>query len=99
MRLLTTALAAAALAASAVAAVAAPLHVDDSQFLAANRCLGLMTSHALATPDAAAMPQFVRDQAWGRVSFVYDKADQVREDAMHAAERNDTDLRTRLTSE
>jgi hypothetical protein len=99
MRLVSAALIAASLAASAVSAVAAPARIDDTQFLVANRCLGLMTSHALGTPDAAAMRRFVEDQSWGRVSFVYDRADQMRDDARRAAERNDTDLRTRLTAE
>jgi hypothetical protein len=99
MRLVTAALAAATLAATAASAVAAPARIGDSQFLAANRCLGLMTSHALGTPDATAMRQFVKDQSWGRVDFVYDQADQARDAARQAADRSDADLRTRLTAE
>ena len=99
MRLVPAALAAAALAASAVSAVAAPARIDDSQFLTANRCLGLMTSHALGTPDAAAMQQFVKVQSWGRVGFIYDQADQARDDARQAADHGGTDQRTQLTAE
>jgi hypothetical protein len=99
MRLATAVMAAAALAATAASAVAAPARIGDSQFLAANRCLGLMTSHALGTPDAAAMRQFVKDQSWGRVGLIYDQADQARDDARRAADRGDTDARVRLTAE
>jgi len=99
MRLVTAALAVAALSASAVAAVAAPVHVDDAQVLAANRCLGLMSSHTLGTPEAAALRQFIKDQSWGRVSFVYDQADALRDAAVRQAGRSDPDLRARLTAE
>ena len=99
MRIASAVLAAATLALSAAAANAAPVHVDDTQFLAANRCLGLMTSHTLGSPDATALRQFIHDQSWGRVAFVYDKADELRDTAMHTADRADTDLRARLTAE
>ena len=80
MRFVTAALAAASLAASAVAAVAAPVQLSDAQFLAANRCLGILTSHKLGTPDAAAMRRLLDGQP-GRASYIYDKADDMRRSA------------------
>jgi hypothetical protein len=100
MRFVTAALTAAALAVSAGSAMAAPAHLNDSQFLAANRCLGLATSRSLAAPqDAAALRKLVHDQSFGRVGFVYDRGDELRDDAMHDADRAGGDLRVRLTAE
>jgi hypothetical protein len=99
MRLVSAALIAASLAASAVAAVAAPAHVDDTRFLAANRCLGLMTSRTLATPEAEGLRQFIKSQSWGRADFVYYRADQLRDDARDDADRAGADQRSRLTAE
>jgi hypothetical protein len=96
----TTTVAALIAAASAAAWVAVPAladqpsHLSDSQFVEANRCLGLMTSKTLSTPDAAAMQQLVKSQVGGRMAFIYDRADQARDDAQrqanHAAADNST---------
>jgi hypothetical protein len=99
MRFITAAMAAATLAASAAAAVAAPAPISDVAYLTANQCLGIMTSHALGSPDAVAMRQFIRNQTTGRQSYIYDKADEMRDDARRDADRGGTDERTRLTSE
>jgi hypothetical protein len=100
MRFASAALAAAMLAVSAASAIAAPVHLNDSQFLAANRCLGLVTSHALASPDdAAALRKLVHDQSFGRMGFVYDRGDDLRDSAMHDADRSGGDLRVKLTAE
>jgi hypothetical protein len=87
MRPLTAvALLALAAAAGAPAAFAAPpTHLSDVQFVQANRCLGLMTSKTLGTQDASAMSQLVKAQTGGRIGYVYDRADQARDDAQREA--------------
>jgi hypothetical protein len=99
MRLLTTAaLIAATCAASAPAMAAQPAHLSDVQFVEANRCLGLMTSKSMGTADAAALAQFLKTQNGGRVSFIYDRADQARDDGRRAADRAGQD-NARLVAE
>jgi hypothetical protein len=88
MRLLTAAaLLAATCAAGAPALASQPAHLTDVQFVEANRCLGLMTSKSMGAPDAAALAQFLKTQNGGRVSFIYDRADQARDDARRDADR------------
>lgn len=88
MRLLTVAaLLALTCAAGAPAFAEQPNHLTDVQFVQANRCLGLMTSKALGSPDATAMAQLIKSQAGGRIGYVYDKADQARDDAQREANR------------
>lgn len=74
-------------AAGAPAFAEQPTHLSDVQFVEANRCLGLMTSKALGTPDASAMSQLVKSQTGGRLGYVYDRADQARDDAQREANR------------
>jgi hypothetical protein len=62
-----------------------PTRLSDTQFVEANRCLGLMTSKTLGTPDAAAMQQLIKSQTGGRMEFIYDRADQARDDAQRQA--------------
>lgn len=77
---------AALIALAAAPAFAAPTnHLSDVQYIQANRCLGLMTSKTLATPDATAMSQLIKSQTGGRVEFIYDRADQARDDAQRQA--------------
>ena len=86
MRPMTVAaLIALACAAGAPAFAEQPTHLTDVQFVEANRCLGLMTSKTLSTPDAAAMKQLIKTQTSGRIGFVYDRADQARDDAQREA--------------
>jgi len=89
MRTTTVAALIAAACAAAWAAAPAladqPSHLSDAQFVEANRCLGLMTSKTMGSPDAAAMQQLVKSQVSGRMSFIYDKADQARDDAQRQA--------------
>lgn len=84
----TAALIAAACLAGAPALAAQPAHLSDAQYIQANRCLGLMSSKALGTPDAAAMKQLIRSETGGRIGYVYDKADQARDDAEREANRD-----------
>jgi hypothetical protein len=99
MRLVTASIAAALAAVVAPLAVAAPVHINDIQFITANQCLGLMSSKALGTTDAAAMKHFIHDQSYGRDGSVYDRADQARDDAESDANRGGTDHRARLIAE
>lgn len=99
MRLATPIAAGLVLAAAATTVTAAPTRLNDVQFIAANRCLGLMTSKALGTSDAASIRQVVKEQSWGREAYVYDKADEARDEAQSDAGRGGADLRARLTAE
>ena len=72
-------------AAAAPALADQPSHLSDAQFVEANRCLGLMTSKTMGSPDATAMQQLVKSQVSGRMSFIYDKADQARDEAQRQA--------------
>jgi hypothetical protein len=92
MRTLTIAgLIALAAAAAAPALAAQPTHLSDVQFVEANRCLGLMTSKSLETQDASAMAQLVKTQSTGRIGYVYDRADQARDDAQRQANHAGTE--------
>ncbi|HLY77834.1 MAG TPA: hypothetical protein VKQ70_00555 [Caulobacteraceae bacterium] len=99
MRLVTATLAIAAAVASATVAVAAPARLSDVQFLAANRCLGIESTKAFATPDTDTLRKLVKDQNWGRDSYIYDKADQAREDGQREASRSGAENSIRLASE
>jgi len=99
MRFVTVTLAIAAACVSTAVAVAAPTRLSDVQFIAANRCLGIESAKALATPDADALRQLVKTQEWGRDAFIYDKADQVREDAQREASRSGAEGNLRLIAE
>lgn len=85
-------------AAGAPAFAEQPTHLTDVQFVEANRCLGLMTSKALGTPDAGAMAQLVKAQTGGRIGYVYDRADQARDDAQRQANHAGPD-NSRLVAE
>ncbi len=86
MRPLTVAaLIALACAAGAPALAEQPTHLNDVQFVEANRCLGLMTSKTLGTQDATAMSQLIKAQTGGRIGYIYDRADQARDDAQRQA--------------
>jgi len=91
--------AATVLIAVATAATAEPARLTDMQFVAANRCLGLMSSKTLGTADAPAMRKLVKDQSGGRERLIFDQADQARNDAEVAAGRGGAELRARLISE
>jgi hypothetical protein len=99
MRLVITTLTIAAACASAAVAVAAPARLTDVQFIAANRCLGIESAKTFAGPDADALRQLIKGQQWGRDSFIYDKADQARDDGERDASRSGAENNVRLTSE
>ena len=99
MRFVTAALTIAAVCASAAVATAGPARISDVQFIAANRCLGIESTKNLGTPDVDALRQLVKTQDWGRDDFVYDKADQAREDGQREASRNGAENNLRLAAE
>ena len=98
MRFVTAALAIAAACASAAVAVAAPVRLSDVQFIAANRCLGIESTKAFASPDVDALRKLVNDN-YGRDSYIQDKADQAREDGERDASRSSADVNQRITAE
>jgi hypothetical protein len=99
MRFATIVLTAAVSCAAIAPAVAGPTRLSDTQFIAANRCLGLLSSKSLGTQDAAAMRQLIKDQSWGRDSFVYDKADEARDTGLRDASRGGAEGNLNLTAE
>jgi hypothetical protein len=99
VQLLKITLVAAAACALAATAIAEPVHLTDVQFIAANRCLGLMSSKGLGTPDAATLKQYLKAQGGDRVSYVYDRADQARDDAEREGNRGSASTDPRLIAE
>jgi hypothetical protein len=99
MRIVTAALAAVSLAASGAAAVAAPVQLSDAQFLALNRCVGIATSHRLGDADASALTQLLKGQTIGRAAYIYDRADELRQDAHDQADQGGADEQAHLTAE
>ncbi|MFI4974879.1 MAG: hypothetical protein ACHP84_10105 [Caulobacterales bacterium] len=86
-------------ATAAGVAFAAPSRLTDVEFLQANRCLGLMSSKSLGEADVAAVKALVGDQSRGRIGYILDRGDQMREDAARQAGRAGPDLRAHLIAE
>ena len=99
MRFVTGLAAAAGLAATAAVAAPAPAHLSDAQFIAANRCLGLMSSKSLAISDAAALKQLLKDQDSGRGGYIDEKADEARQEAQRQAGSGSEDMHAKLLAE
>jgi hypothetical protein len=99
MRFIVSAAIAAIACASAATAFAEPAHLSDVQYIAANRCLGLMSSKTLGTPDAASLSKYLDKESYGRVPFAYDEADQARDEALRQANRSNADTNARLIAE
>jgi hypothetical protein len=99
MRFVTAALTIVAACASAAVATAAPARLTDVQFIAANRCIGLESTKALASPDSDALRRLVKSQDGGRASYIYDKADQARDDGARDASRSGAENNLRLAAE
>ena len=98
MRFVTAALTIAAVSASAAVAVASTPRLSDVQFIAANRCIGIESTKAFATPDTDALRKLVKDN-WGRDSYIQDKADEARQDGERDASRAGAETTTRITAE
>jgi hypothetical protein len=80
-------------------AAASPTRLNDVQFVAASRCLGIISSKALGTGDAAALASYVDQQSRSRDVIAQDRADEAREDAMHEANRVAGERKDRLIAE
>ncbi|HEY1750659.1 MAG TPA: hypothetical protein VGG29_05315 [Caulobacteraceae bacterium] len=99
MRLAKVILAAAAASMCAATALAQPARLSDVQFVEASRCLGLMSSKALGTGDAAALAQYLKLQNAGRIGYVYDRADQARSQGKSDGDRSNAASNTHLVAE
>ena len=99
MRFITSAAFAVVACASAATAFAQPAHLTDAQFIAANRCLGLMSSKTLATPDAAVLSRYLDAESDGRVPLAYDEASDARDNARRQANHSDAYSDGRLIAE
>jgi hypothetical protein len=88
----------ASLAASS-AALAAPAHLSDGQYLSAVRCRALIASPALGKGDTSAVDAMLKAESGGRNSVVFDRAEEVRGEAVRAAGRAGPDERGRLIAE
>jgi len=88
-----------AVALAASSAAAAPDRMSDAQFIAANRCLGLMQSKALATPDALTLASLLKAEGGSRLGIVLEQADEARDDAERLASRAGDEARARLVRE
>ncbi len=99
MRIVTASFVAALAVAAAPLATAAPSHLSDVQFIAASRCVGLMSSKKLGTPDVAAMKKLVNDEEGARIGYIADRADQARDDAQREANDASGDELAKLTAE
>ena len=75
---------AAAIAPGAIA-TAAPAHLTDSQYLTAVRCQALIASPTLGKGDTGAVDALIKAQASGREGAVFDRAAEVRSDAVRQA--------------
>ena len=93
-----TIIAIAALAATS-GAMAAPAQMTDAQYLGAVRCQALMSSPALGKTDTAGISAVIKAQSAGRVSQVFDRADDVRADALRQASHADASGRAALMAE
>lgn len=82
--MLKTLIVAASLALS-TAAIAAPAHLTDSQYLTAVRCQALIASPALGRGDTGAVDALIKAERQGREGAVFDRADEMRADAVRQA--------------
>ncbi len=86
--MLKTLIVAASLAVSTAAAGAlwaAPAHLTDSQYLTAVRCQALIASPNLGRGDTAAVDAVIKNERQGRVGAVFDRAAEMRADAVRQA--------------
>ena len=80
-------------------AAASPPRLNDVQYIAASRCLGIVSSKTLGTSDAAALRSYVDQQSRARDVIAQDRADQAREDAMREGNRATGERKDRLVAE
>jgi hypothetical protein len=84
---------------STTAALAATTHLTDSQYLAAARCQGLISSPALGTTDATGINKLMKSEGSYRTADVTDRADEARSEAKRQAGSAGAYGRSQLVSE
>lgn len=85
--------------ASTGAALAAPTHLDDSQYIAAAHCQGLFQSRSLGAADASQINSVMKSEGATRSLDVADRADQARTDAKRSADHAGSLMKAQLSSE
>jgi hypothetical protein len=85
--------------AAASASVAAPTRLTDVQFMQANRCAALVASPALGGGDASAIKALIKAQRQGRADYIYEKSEQMRDDAERLARHANDTQKARLIAE
>lgn len=98
MRTLTAAILIAA-AASTAAFAETPKRLSDSEFLKANRCLGLASSSALGADGAESFKSFVKAQSVGRNEVIVSMGKKHQAKAASEARGGNDERRTALKSE
>ncbi|MBP7704051.1 MAG: hypothetical protein KA105_02055 [Caulobacter sp.] len=97
MRILT--IAALIAAASATTAFAAPARVSDSDFLKANRCLGLASTATLGADNADSFKSFIKAQSIGRNEVIVSMGKKHQAKAASEARGGNDERRTALKGE
>ena len=85
--------------AASTAAIAAPARMTDTQYLELSRCSALMASTQLGGGDASAADAAFKAQRMARDPYIYDRADQLHDEAARAARHADTDHKAKLIAE
>src|SRR5579872_3474540 len=83
----------AAVLTAAPALAASSTRLSDVEFIEASRCLALMKSKTLGEADAATLQRRLGADAGGHPSFIYDKAEEARDDAARQASQARGDTR------
>jgi hypothetical protein len=92
--------AALAVAAIAGAAQAAPLRLNDGQFIEASRCAALMASKALGGDgDASAIKTLLSRERAGRADFTRERADTAKQAADREARHANDAQKAKLVAE
>lgn len=81
------------------AALAAPARLTDVQFMQLARCRALVASSQLGGGDVAAFDAAFKAQRGSRDNFIYERADQLADDAARDARRAGPDKRNHLIAE
>ena len=97
MRILTGLVILAAL--GATEASAQPAKVADMTYVQGARCAGLASSSKLGATDVKERTAWLKAQAWGRDSYIQDKADEAKSDAKREADRAGEYAKPKLLAE
>ena len=85
--------------ASTGAALAAPSHLNDSQYLAAAHCQGLFDSHALGAVDASGINAVMKSEGASRLPEIAARADEARGAARRSADHAGALMKSQLAAE